>query len=137
MEYILINFMQGEISKMWPLIWQYIHIMHRYSVCGAFHQQYILRFNKERCVFLLFYVLMKHIILYVWIQWCNKDTQILLTPPPPPPFNKFHALCKGEFQKCDHWFGNTFTFCTDIPFAVHFNCANIKKCILTHLKCDY
>jgi hypothetical protein len=22
------------------------------------------------------------IILYVWIQWCNKTTQILLTPPP-------------------------------------------------------
>jgi hypothetical protein len=28
--------MQGEISKMWPLIWQYIHILHRYTVCSAF-----------------------------------------------------------------------------------------------------
>ena len=28
---------------------------------------YMLRFNIVRCVFLLFYVLMKHIILYVWI----------------------------------------------------------------------
>ena len=27
-------------------------------------------------------MLMKHIILYVWIQWCNKTTQILLPPPP-------------------------------------------------------
>jgi hypothetical protein len=43
---------------------------------------YMLRFNIVRCVFLLFYVLMKHIILYVWIQWCNKTTQILLPPPP-------------------------------------------------------
>ena len=33
------------------------------------------------------------------------------------------AICKEKFQKCDHRFGNTFTFCTDIPFAVHFNCA--------------
>ena len=41
---------------------------------------YMLRFDIVRCVFLLFYVLMKHIILYVWIQWCNKTTQILLTP---------------------------------------------------------
>jgi hypothetical protein len=49
---------------------------------------YILRFDNVRCVFLLFYVLMKHIILCVNIV-----------------------------------FGNTFTFCTDIPFAVHFNCA--------------
>jgi hypothetical protein len=24
---------------------------------------------------------------------------------------------------CPYIFGNTFTFCTDIPFAVHFNCA--------------
>jgi hypothetical protein len=29
-------------------------------------------------------------------------------------FNKFHAIFKRKFQKCDHWFGNTFTFCTDI-----------------------
>jgi len=43
----------------------------------------MLRFNIVRCVLLLFYVLMKHIILYVWIQWCNKTTQILLTPPSP------------------------------------------------------
>ena len=40
---------------------------------------HMLRFNIVRCVFLLFYVLMKHIILYVWIQWCNKTTQILRT----------------------------------------------------------
>ena len=26
-------------------------------------------------------------------------------------------------------FGNTFTFCTDIPFAVHFNCAEKKSYI--------
>ena len=39
----------------------------------------MLRFSIVRCVFLLFYVLIKHIILYVWIQWCNKTTQILLT----------------------------------------------------------
>jgi hypothetical protein len=41
---------------------------------------YMLRFNIVRCVFLLFYVLMKHIILHVWL--CNKTTQILLPPPP-------------------------------------------------------
>jgi len=29
------------------------------------NQQYMLRFNIVRCLFLLFYVLMKHIILYV------------------------------------------------------------------------
>jgi hypothetical protein len=34
-----------------------------------------------------------------------------------------HFICKEKFQKCDHRFGNTFTFWTDIPFAVHFNCA--------------
>jgi hypothetical protein len=62
-----------------------------------------------RCVILLFYVLMIHIILYAWIQWCNKTTQILLTPPYP------HVIS-------DHWFGNTFSFCTHILFAVHFNC---------------
>jgi hypothetical protein len=33
---------------------------------------HMLRFNIVRCVFLLFYVLKKHIILYV----CNKTTQI-------------------------------------------------------------
>ena len=38
-------------------------------------------------------------------------------------FNKFHTICKGKFHKCDHRIGNTFTFCTDIPFAAHFNCA--------------
>ena len=38
----------------------------------------LLRFNTVRYVFLLFYALMKHIILYVWIQWCNKTIQILL-----------------------------------------------------------
>ena len=32
-------------------------------------------------------------------------------------------MCKGKLKKCDHWFGNTFTVCTDIPFAVHLNCA--------------
>ena len=51
------------------------------------NQQYVymLRFIIVRCVFLLFYVLMKHIILYVWIQWCNKTTQDLLTLPLPLP----------------------------------------------------
>ena len=32
-------------------------------------------------------------------------------------FNKFHAICKGKFQKC----GNTFTFCTDILEAARPN----------------
>ena len=43
---------------------------------------HMLRFNIVRCVFLLFYVLKKHIILYAWIQWCNKTTLILAPPPP-------------------------------------------------------
>ena len=40
-------------------------------------------------------------------------------------FNKFHAICKGKFQKKKktYIFCNTFTFCTDIPFVVHFNWA--------------
>ena len=38
-------------------------------------------------------------------------------------FSKFHNICKEKFQNCDHRIGNTFTFCTDIPFAAHFNCA--------------
>jgi hypothetical protein len=42
-----------------------------------------------RCVILLFYVLMIHIILYAWIQWCNKTTQILLTPPYPHVISDF------------------------------------------------
>ena len=37
--------------------------------------------------------------------------------------NLFYRIYFNKFQKCDHWFGNTFIFCTDIPFAVHFNCA--------------
>jgi hypothetical protein len=48
-------------------------------------------------------------------------------------FNEFHAICKGKFQKCDHWFGNTFTFCPDNPFAVHSNCA--KK--ILHLREEF
>ena len=46
-------------------------------------------------------------------------------------FNKFHTICKEKFQKCDHRIGNTFTFCTDIPFATHFNCAGKK---ILHLR---
>ena len=46
-------------------------------------------------------------------------------------FNKFHTICKEKFQKCDHRIGNTFTFCTDIPFATHFNCAEKK---ILHLR---
>ena len=48
---------------------------------------YMLRFDIVRCVVLLFYVLMKHIILYV----VNIVMQIKLplpvppSPPPPPP----------------------------------------------------
>jgi hypothetical protein len=44
-------------------------------------------------------------------------------------FSKFHAISymyvRGNFKNVTIWyiFGNTFTFCTDIPFAVHFNCA--------------
>ena len=26
------------------------------------------------------------------------------------------AICKEKFPKCDHRFGNTFTFCTDISY---------------------
>ena len=44
-------------------------------------------------------------------------------------FNKFHTICKEKFKKCDHRIGNTFTFCTDIPFAAHFNCAGKKSTI--------
>jgi hypothetical protein len=43
--------------------------------------------------------------------------------------NKFHTICREKFQKCDHRIGNTFTFCTDIPFAAHFNCAEKKSYI--------
>ena len=42
-------------------------------------------------------------------------------------FIKFHTICKEKFQKCDHRIGNTVTFCTDIPFATHFNCAGEKN----------
>ena len=45
---------------------------------------HMLRFNIVRCLFLLFYVLKKHIILCAWIQWCNKTTLILAPLPPPP-----------------------------------------------------
>jgi hypothetical protein len=40
-----------------------------------------------------------------------------------------------KIQKCDHRIGNTFTFCTDIPFAAHFNCAEKKSFIYvkTHM----
>ena len=50
-------------------------------------------------------------------------------------FNKFHTICKEKFQKCDHRIGNTFTFCTDIPFAEHFNCAEKNSFIYvkTHM----
>ena len=41
-------------------------------------------------------------------------------------FNKFHTICNEKFKKCDHRIGNTFTFCTDIPFAAHFNCTKKK-----------
>ena len=37
--YILINFMlyaRGNFKNVTIYIWQYIHILHRYSVCGAF-----------------------------------------------------------------------------------------------------
>jgi hypothetical protein len=46
-------------------------------------------------------------------------------------FNKFHTICKEKFHNCDHRIGNTFTFCTDIPFAAHFNCAGGK---ILHLR---
>ena len=46
-------------------------------------------------------------------------------------FNKFHAICKEKFQKCDYRFGNTFTFCTDNLFVVHYICVN------WHDKCDF
>ena len=36
---------------------------------------------------------------------------------------KFHTICTEKFEKCYHRIGNTVTFCTDIPFAAHFNCA--------------
>ena len=42
-------------------------------------------------------------------------------------FNKFHTKCNEKFKKCDHRIGNTFTFCIDIPFAAHFNCAKKKS----------
>ena len=44
-------------------------------------------------------------------------------------FIKFHTICKEKFQKCDHIYNNTFTFYTDIPFTVHFNCAKNKSYI--------
>ena len=44
-------------------------------------------------------------------------------------FIKFHTICKEKFQKCDRRIGNTVTFCTDIPFAAHFNCAGKKSYI--------
>ena len=40
-----------------------------------------------------------------------------------------HCICKEKFKTCDHIIGNTFTFCTDIPFAAHFNCAGKKSTI--------
>ena len=43
------------------------------------------------------------------------------------------AICKEKFPKCDHRFGNTFTFYTDIPFAVHFNYA--EKILHLHDNC--
>jgi hypothetical protein len=46
-------------------------------------------------------------------------------------FIKFHTICKEKFQKCDHRIGNTVTFCTDVPFAAHFNCAGKK---ILHLR---
>jgi hypothetical protein len=39
-------------------------------------------------------------------------------------FNKFQV--RGNLKKWPYIFGNTFTFCTDIPFAEHFNCAGKK-----------
>ena len=39
MEYVLTNFMlfvRGNFKNVTIYIWQYIHILHRYSVCGAF-----------------------------------------------------------------------------------------------------
>ena len=52
-------------------------------------------------------------------------------------FNKFHTICKEKFRKCDHTIGNAITFCTDILFAVHFNCTEKKSYIyVKNLKHD-
>ena len=52
-------------------------------------------------------------------------------------FNKFHTICKEKFKKCDHRIGNTFTFCTDIPFAAHFNCAEKKSMTIVQIFLGY
>ena len=39
----------------------------------------------------------------------------------------FILYVRRNKKKCDHRIANTFTFCTDIPFAAHFNCAQKKS----------
>ena len=43
----------------------------------------------------------------------------------------FILYVRRNFKNCDHRIGNAFTFCTDIPFAAHFNCVE-KKILHLH-----
>ena len=42
-------------------------------------------------------------------------------------FIVYYKICKEKFKKCDHRIVNTFTFCTNIPFVAHLNCAEKKS----------
>ena len=45
---------------------------------------------------------------------------------------------QGEIKKMwSYIFGNTFTFCTDIPFAAHFNCAEKKSMTIVQIFLGY
>jgi hypothetical protein len=81
MEYILTNFMlyvRGNFKNVTMYIWQYIHILHLYSVCGAFQfaRKKILHLREEvqhmTIVRIFFYLSLKYNSYFHNMLWFYK-----------------------------------------------------------------